>query len=73
MQDPKVLPCHWEQRIMCPFLGGVTGRYPSVLLCSNREMERMNWRHQITMQLKPPIMRWVLSNSPHHKVGWAEH
>lgn len=72
MRDAEVLPCHWEQRIMC--LQGRGAQGGGVSWCATvfqqREMEHLNWRHQITMQLKPLIMRRVLSNSPHHKVGW---
>lgn len=39
MQDAAVLPCHWEQRIMC--LCGGRGRYRgSILVCYCIPIER---------------------------------
>lgn len=64
-QNPEVLPCHLEQRIT--YLQGEKNLL--VCNCALTEIEHLIVGHQGTMQPKPPRSRWVLSNSPAHKVG----
>lgn len=58
-------------RVGEPALGAFGEKYPGVVPCPV-EMEQLTWGHQMTLQAKVPVMRWILSHSPGHEVGGAQ-